>query len=276
MPLAVAAFYKFVALPEFRDLQAPLRALCAARGICGTVLLAPEGINGTAAGEAAEIGGLLDDLRAGPLFGGRLADLDAKLSNADAPPFRRLKVRLKREIVTLGEPCADPARRTGAFVPAAEWNALIARDDVVVVDVRNGFEVAMGSFERAIDPRTTRFGDFKAFAADRLAGARTRTVALFCTGGVRCEKASAYLLANGHSDVRQLEGGVLRYLEEVAPADSLWRGACFVFDERVALGHGLAERGSGVAGRVTVRTTSRRASTRSKPASPIRTRPSRR
>ena len=248
MPFAVAAFHKFVALPEFRDLQAPLSALCAARGICGSVLLAPEGINGTVAGAPDAIAALLDDLRAGPLFGGRLADLDAKLSGADAPPFRRLKIRLKREIVTLGDPRADPARRTGAFVPAAEWNALIGRDDVIVVDVRNGFEVAMGSFEGAIDPGTKRFGDFRTFAADRLAGARTRTVALFCTGGIRCEKASAHLLANGHSDVRQLEGGVLRYLEEVAPEESLWRGACFVFDERVALVHGLVERGSEVAG----------------------------
>lgn len=239
----VAALYRFVALPDCRAIQAPLRALCDRLGVTGTLLLAPEGINGTVAGTAEAVSALLDELRDGPLFGGRLSGLAAKLSNADAPPFRRLKVRLKREIVTLGDPAADPTIRTAARVSPADWNALISRDDVVVVDVRNGFEVAMGTFHGAVDPKTKSFGDFKAFAAKALADRKERTVAMFCTGGIRCEKASAHLIAQGFSDVRQLDGGILSYLETVPPQDSLWRGACFVFDERVALGHGLRETG---------------------------------
>lgn len=242
MPFAVAAFYTFVALPDFAALKPPLHALCAGLGVTGTVLLAPEGINGTVAGAPSAIDDLLDALRGGSLFGGRLGPLEVKRSTADAPPFKRLKVRLKREIVTLGDPRADPTSRTGAYVAPADWNALIAQDGVVVVDVRNAFEVAIGSFEGALDPKTRRFSDFRSFAAGSLAGEKSKTVALFCTGGIRCEKASAHLLANGFSDVRQLKGGILKYLEQVDAADSLWRGSCFVFDERVALGHGLVER----------------------------------
>lgn len=241
MPLAVAALYSFVALPDAPELQAPLRALCEELGLTGTLLIAAEGINGTVAGKPTAIDAFLDAVRNGPLFGGRLAGLSARLSSADAPPFGRLKVKLKREIVTLGDPAADPAARTGAFVAPADWNALIARDDVVVIDVRNAFEVTMGTFQGALDPKTKRFSEFKAYAAETLADAKSRTVAMFCTGGIRCEKASAHLLAQGFEDVRQLEGGILNYLETVAPEDSRWTGACFVFDERVALGHGLAQ-----------------------------------
>jgi UPF0176 protein len=244
MPLAVAALYKFVPLPDFADLQAPLKAMCEALDVTGTLLLAPEGVNGTVAGDRGAIDALLRALREGPLFDGRLRDLDAKLSTAEAPPFERLKVRLKREIVTLGDPDAVPAQRTGAFVAPSDWNALITQDDVVVIDVRNAFEVAMGSFKGAIDPRTTRFSEFRRFAADKLGTAKAKTVAMYCTGGIRCEKASAHLLAQGFADVRQLEGGILKYLEEIDPAQSLWRGSCFVFDERGALGHGLAEQGA--------------------------------
>lgn len=242
MPFAVAAFYMFVALPDFAALQEPLRTACAGVGVTGTILLAPEGVNGAIAGDPAALDELLDALRRGPVFGDRLAALQVKLSSAQVRPFQRLKVRLKREIVTLGDPRADPTLRTGAYVEPAEWNALIARDDVVVVDVRNAFEVAMGTFEGAVDPNTRRFSDFKSFAAGPLANAKRKTIALFCTGGIRCEKASAHLLANGFSDVRQLDGGILTYLEQVDAADSRWRGDCFVFDGRVALGHGLAER----------------------------------
>lgn len=242
MPYAVAALYRFTPLADIVALQAPLRTLCESHGVTGTLLLAPEGINGTIAGEPAALDALLAALRDGPLFGGRLSGLEVKLSSAQAPPFGRLKVRLKREIVTLGDPAADPTVRTGAYVAPADWNALIARDDVVTVDVRNAFEVEMGSFRRAVDPRTRRFSDFRAYASGPLQAAREKTVALFCTGGIRCEKASAHLLANGFTDVRQLEGGILNYLEQVAPAQSLWRGSCFVFDERVALVHGLEER----------------------------------
>ncbi|GLK79450.1 rhodanese-related sulfurtransferase [Methylopila turkensis] len=237
--LAVAALYAFAPTPDAADLREPLRALCERRGVRGTLLLAPEGVNGTIAAEPSELSAALDEMRS--LFAGRLDGMELKFSTAAAPPFRRLKVRLKREIVTLGDPAADPTRLRGASVAPEDWNALIGRDDVVTVDVRNAFEVAMGSFEGAIDPGTGRFSDFKAFAAEKLAGAKHRTVALFCTGGIRCEKASAHLLANGFRDVRQLQGGILRYLEHVPPERSRWRGECFVFDERVALGHGLRQ-----------------------------------
>jgi UPF0176 protein len=247
MPYAVAAFYAFVPLPDAPALRGALHDLCVGLGVTGTLLLAPEGINGTVAGERQAIDALIDQLRTGPLFDGRLGGLDVKLSTATAAPFGRLKVKLKREIVAFGDPSAAPAERTGAYVTAADWNALIARADVLTVDVRNAFEVAMGSFEGAVDPGTARFSDFKAFAAEALAGARDRTIALYCTGGIRCEKASAHLLANGFSDVRQLKGGVLRYLEEIEPAASRWRGSCFVFDERIALRHGLVEAGPEIA-----------------------------
>jgi len=241
MSYAVAALYRFTPLPDAAALEAPLRALCEAHDVKGTILLAQEGVNGTVAAPPAALDAFLAELREGPLFGGRLDGLELKLSTAAKAPFGRLKVKVKREIVTLGDPAADPSVRTGAYVAPSDWNALIARDDVVVVDVRNAFEVEIGSFEGAIDPRTRRFSDFRAFAAERLGDARGRTIAMFCTGGIRCEKASAHLLAQGFSDVRQLKGGVLKYLEEVPPTESRWRGTCFVFDDRIALGHGLAE-----------------------------------
>ncbi|MGA0532902.1 rhodanese-related sulfurtransferase [Hansschlegelia sp. KR7-227] len=243
MPFAVAAFYAFVPLPDAPALREGLHDLCSGLGVTGTLLLAPEGINGTVAGEGEAVDALIDQLRFGPLLGGRLGGLDVKLSTATTAPFGRLKVKLKREIVAFGDPSAAPSERTGAYVSPADWNTLIGRADVLTIDVRNAFEVAMGAFEGAVDPRTSRFSDFRAFAAGTLAGAKDRTIALYCTGGIRCEKASAHLLANGFSDVRQLKGGVLRYLEEIEPAASRWRGSCFVFDERIALGHGLVEAG---------------------------------
>jgi len=157
-------------------------------------------------------------------------------------PFGRLKVRLKKEIVTLGDEAADPTRQVGAYVDAAEWNALIAAPDTLVLDTRNAFEVAMGTFEGAVDPGIRSFGQFKDFAAAALDPAKHRRIAMFCTGGIRCEKASAHLLARGFAEVYHLKGGILKYLEEVPEAQSRWRGECFVFDERVALGHGLRER----------------------------------
>jgi len=242
MTYAVASFYQFVALPDFRDLRAPLRAACAAREIKGTVLLAEEGINGTIAGETAAIRELTDLLQTGPLFGGRLDNLELKFSTARAMPFQRLKVRLKKEIVTLGDPAADPIRQVGTYVEPADWNALIAAPDVVLLDTRNRFEVAMGSFSGAVDPGLDSFGQFKDFVAPRLDPARDRKVAMFCTGGIRCEKASSYLLAHGFNEVYHLKGGILKYLEDMPQEQSRWRGECFVFDERVALGHGLVER----------------------------------
>jgi UPF0176 protein len=238
----VAAFYQFAALPDFRELREPLRAICTALGLKGSVLLANEGINGTIAGEPADIDALVEEFRTGPLFGGRLENLELKFSQAALMPFARLKVRLKKEIVTLGDTAVDPTRQVGIYVEPANWNALISAPDTLVIDTRNAFEVAMGTFEGAVDPDIKSFGQFKDFAAQHLDPAKHQKIAMFCTGGIRCEKASSYLLAQGFSEVYHLKGGILRYLEGVPKEQSRWRGECFVFDERVALGHGLQER----------------------------------
>jgi UPF0176 protein len=242
----VCAFYQFVALPDYRELREKLRACCAGLGLKGSVLLAQEGINGTVAGAPEAIDAFARELAHGDMFGGRLSNLELKFSAAEAMPFGRLKVRLKKEIVTLGDAAADPTRQVGTYVDAQEWNALIAAPDTLVLDTRNAFEVAMGTFEGAVDPGITSFGQFKDFAAERLDPERHRRIALFCTGGIRCEKASAHLLARGFAEVFHLKGGILKYLEEVPEAESRWRGECFVFDERVALGHGLRERNKDV------------------------------
>jgi UPF0176 protein len=175
---------------------------------------------------------LVRELRDGALFGGRLDNLELKFSAAAAMPFQRLKIRLKKEIVTLGDPAADPTRQVGIYVDPADWNALIAAPDTLVIDTRNAFEVAMGTFAGAVDPGSG-FRAIQGFAAQQSSGQRRR-IAMFCTGGIRCEKASAYLLANGFSEVYLLKGGILRYLEGVPEQESRWRGECFVFDERVA------------------------------------------
>jgi UPF0176 protein len=242
MPYRVAAFYQFAALPDFRELRAPLRAICAGLKLKGSVLLAEEGINGTLAGSVDAIDGLVEELRDGTLFGGRLDNLELKFSTALAMPFQRLKIRLKKEIVTLGDAAADPTRQVGIYVDPADWNALIATPDTLVIDTRNAFEVAMGTFPGAVDPGIKSFGQFREFAARHLDPTKHRRVAMFCTGGIRCEKASAYLLARGFAEVYHLKGGILKYLEAVPEADSRWRGECFVFDDRVALGHGLRQR----------------------------------
>jgi UPF0176 protein len=238
----VAAFYQFTALPDFRELREPLRAICADLKLKGSVLLAHEGINGTLAGSADAIGALVEELRHGAVFAGRLDNLELKFSAASAMPFQRLKIRLKKEIVTLGDTAADPTRQVGIYVDPADWNALIAAPDTLVIDTRNAFEVAMGTFAGALDPGIKSFGQFKDFAARHLDPAKHRRVAMFCTGGIRSEKASAYLLARGFAEVYHLKGGILKYLEGVSEAESRWRGECFVFDDRVALGHGLRQR----------------------------------
>jgi len=178
----------------------------------------------------------------GALFGGRLDDLELKFSAATAMPFQRLKIRLKKEIVTLGDAATDPTRQVGIYVDPADWNALIATPDTLVIDTRNAFEVAMGTFPGAVDPGIKSFGQFRDFAARHLDPEKHRKVAMFCTGGIRCEKASAYLLARGFTEVYHLKGGILKYLEAVPEAESRWRGECFVFDDRVAVGHGLRQR----------------------------------
>jgi UPF0176 protein len=242
MSYQVAAFYQFAALPDFRELREPLRTICAERALKGSVLLAHEGINGTLAGSTEAIAMLVEELRRGRLFGGRLDNLELKFSQAAAMPFQRLKIRLKKEIVTLGDPGADPTRQAGTYVDPADWNALIGASDTLVIDTRNAFEVAMGTFPGAVDPGTQSFGQFKDFAARHLDPSKHRRIAMFCTGGIRCEKASAYLLARGFAEVYHLKGGILKYLEGVPQENSRWRGECFVFDDRVALGHGLRER----------------------------------
>lgn len=236
-----AALYKFVALPDFRALQAPLLACCNEHGVKGTLLLAEEGINGTIAGSTAGIEAVLDFLRADP----RLADLDHKRSYAESAPFKRMKVRLKREIVTLGVPDVSPTRMAGTYVKPDEWNALIADPAVVVVDCRNDYEVAIGSFAGAVNPHTRSFSELPAWveqasAPGGLLAGRPR-VAMFCTGGIRCEKSTNYLLSQGVENVFHLKGGILKYLEDVPEDESLWQGDCFVFDQRVSLTHGLRQ-----------------------------------
>jgi len=242
MAYRVAAFYQFAALPDFRELRAPLRELCDRLALKGSVLLAREGINGTLAGSHDGIAAFVEALQDGPLFGGRLDRLELKYSSAEAVPFQRMKVRLKKEIVTLGDPGLDPTRQVGTYVDASDWNALISRPDTLLLDTRNAFEVAMGTFEGAVDPDIRSFGEFKEFTAQKLDPQKHRRIAMFCTGGIRCEKASAYLLARGFAEVFHLKGGILKYLEDTPESESRWRGECFVFDERIALGHGLRER----------------------------------
>jgi len=233
--IEVAAFYKFARLPQFEALQRPIRAICTDHGVRGTILLAREGINGTVAAAPADMALFLAKLKVAT----GLADLEHKTSFAQAMPFLRMKVRLKAEIVTMGEP-VDPLDAVGSYVEPKDWNALINDPDVLVIDTRNDFEVRIGSFKGAVDPQTKSFGDFPSYVRAQLDPARHRKVAMFCTGGIRCEKATSLLKREGFEEVYHLKGGILKYLEEVPRAESLWQGACFVFDERVAVGHGLA------------------------------------
>lgn len=233
--LTVAALYHFTRFEDPAALKGPLARIACANGVRGTLLLAPEGINGTIAGTRDGIDAVLAHIRALPGCEG----LDWKESPAEAMPFGKMKVRLKREIVTMGQPDVDPRAAVGHYVEPAEWNALISAPDVAVIDTRNDYEVGIGTFAGAVDPGTRSFRDFPAWwqaNRDRFAGKR---VAMFCTGGIRCEKSTNYLLSQGVEDVFHLKGGILKYLEEVPQQDSLWQGDCFVFDGRVSLTHGL-------------------------------------
>lgn len=234
---SVAALYAFAPNPEFEARQGPLQSLGETNRVIGTLLLAAEGINGTIAGPADGIEAVIAHIRSWPDFEG----LDCKLSFATTPPFTRFKVRLKKEIVTMGVDGLDPRHAAGTYVEAKDWNALIARDDVVVIDTRNDYEVAIGSFEGAIDPNTETFRAFPGWADATLSEIKSeaKKIAMFCTGGIRCEKATAYLKAQGFPEVYHLRGGILKYLEQVPADESLWRGECFVFDQRVSVGHGL-------------------------------------
>ncbi|MEM6645511.1 MAG: rhodanese-related sulfurtransferase [Bacteroidota bacterium] len=231
----VAALYKFVRLPDYRDLREPLKAQLRLNDVKGTLLLAEEGINGTIAGPRAGIDAVLGWLRADPRF----ADLRPKESEATEQPFYRTKVKLKREIVTMGVDGIDPSAAVGTYVAPADWNALISDPDVLLIDARNRYEVDLGTFEGALDPETDAFREFPAYLDDVLQGDRGQKVAMFCTGGIRCEKATSYLKTQGFEHVYHLHGGILQYLEDVDPSETKWEGDCFVFDERVAVDHDL-------------------------------------
>ena len=238
-----AALYKFVELPDFAELQAPLLACCEAHGVKGTLLLAAEGINGTIAGLPEGVHAVLAFLRNDP----RLASLEHKEAHANKMSFYRMKVRLKREIVTLGVPDVHPALMAGHYVKPQDWNDLIAQPGLVLVDTRNDYEVAIGTFKGAIDPATHSFSELPGWVDKEMAegsklaevNGKKPKVAMFCTGGIRCEKSTAFLRAKGFDEVYHLEGGVLKYLETMPQENSVWQGECFVFDERVSVGHGL-------------------------------------
>ncbi|MES2189011.1 MAG: rhodanese-related sulfurtransferase [Pseudomonadota bacterium] len=243
MHFLTAALYKFVELPDHASLQAPLLACCEANGVKGTLLLAAEGINGTISGPEAGVRAVLAWLRSDA----RLAQLEHKEAWAEQLPFYRMKVRLKREIVTLGVPDVHPALNAGQYVRPADWNALLAEPDVVLVDTRNDYEVSIGTFEGAINPATASFSELPGWVEREMAeggklapvGGKKPRVAMFCTGGIRCEKSTAFMRSKGFDEVYHLEGGILKYLETVPQAQSTWQGECFVFDERVSVGHGL-------------------------------------
>ena len=235
--ILVAAFYRFVDLPEYRDLRGPLLQRCEGLELVGTILLASEGINGTVAGREDRVRRLFEHFAEDPRFAG----LSWKESWCAQPPFYRMKVRLKKEIVSLGISGIDPARRTGEYVAPEHWNDLIRREDVRVIDTRNEYEVHLGRFEGAEDPHTRAFRDFPEWADQHLDPRRDKHVAMYCTGGIRCEKSTAYLLEKGFERVYHLDGGILNYLEKVDRTDSAWQGECFVFDNRVTVDHDLAE-----------------------------------
>ena len=233
--ITVAALYKFTTFPDPALLRGPLLALCEQHAVRGTLLLATEWINGTIAGGRDGIDAVLAHIRALPGCG----DLEWKESTARTMPFGKIKLRLKREIVTMGVPGTDPRNLVGSYVAPQDWNALISAPDVAVIDTRNDYEVAIGTFRGAVDPATTRFRDFPAWWVANKDRFHNKRIAMFCTGGIRCEKSTAFLKAQGVEEVYHLKGGILKYLEEVPEQDSLWEGGCFVFDERVAVGHGL-------------------------------------
>ncbi len=238
-PFVVAALYRFARLEDFPSLREPLLELMQQHQVRGTLLLAREGINGTIAGSRQGIDAVVQWLRADP----RLQDLQTKESLVDEMPFYRSKVKLKKEIVTMGVENIDPRDIVGTYVKPAEWNALISDPEVLLVDTRNAYEVEIGSFRNAVNPNTTSFREFPAYVKEHLDPARHKKVAMFCTGGIRCEKSTAYLKQQGFEEVYHLEGGILKYLEDVPEEQSLWQGECFVFDNRVTVNHQL-ERGS--------------------------------
>jgi UPF0176 protein len=232
MTWTIAALYRFVPVADPAGLREELLELCRREGVCGTILIAPEGVNGTIAGSANAIDAVLDRLDRAVAI--RLGEV--KFSEATERPFGRLRIRVRPEIITMRAPEADPTRQVGTYVEPEDWNALIADPDTLVLDTRNAYETRIGTFAHAVDPGIDRFTQFKDFAARDLDPSRHKRIAMFCTGGIRCEKASSYLLAHGFEDVRHLKGGILKYLEMVPQSESLWQGDCYVFDNRTAVG----------------------------------------
>jgi len=234
-PIVVCALYKFVSLNDFESIKPKLLAVMEANEVRGTLLLAKEGINGTVAGTRAAIDTLLDWLRQDP----RLAELDFKESYTDELPFKRTKVKLKKEIVTMGVEGIDPKQVVGTYVDPKDWNALISDPNVVLVDTRNDYEVQVGTFKHAVNPKTETFREFPQYVKDNMDPTKQKKVAMFCTGGIRCEKSTAYMKEQGFDEVYHLKGGILKYLEDVPKAESMWEGECFVFDDRVTVNHDL-------------------------------------
>lgn len=236
-PWTVAALYRFVTLEDLPKLQTEIKAVCDENGICGTLLIAPEGINGTIAGQGNAIDNIIECLD--KIAGVRQGEL--KYSSAEEKPFRRIKVRLKKEIITMKAPEANPTKQVGDYVEPKDWNALINDPDVTLIDTRNTYETAVGIFNGAIDPKIETFTEFKDYVHENMDPKKQKKVAMFCTGGIRCEKASSYMLAHGFEEVYHLKGGILKYLEEIPAEESKWEGDCFVFDRRVAVGQDLEE-----------------------------------
>jgi len=233
----VAAFYKFVSLPDFEALQPSIQACAVENDVMGTILLAEEGINGTVAGPKTGVEALLTFIKSDP----RIAALEHKESWAEENPFYRMKVRLKKEIVTLGVEGVSPTKQVGKYIEPEDWNDFIQDPDVIVIDTRNDYEVEIGTFKNAVNPETTSFREFPEWFEGQKDIAKKPKVAMFCTGGIRCEKSTSYLMAQGIEEVYHLKGGILKYLENIPEKDSLWEGECFVFDQRVSVGHGLEQ-----------------------------------
>ncbi|RBO93310.1 rhodanese-related sulfurtransferase [Pseudochrobactrum asaccharolyticum] len=235
----VAALYCFARFPDFEAYQAPLTELCDQNGIKGTLLLAAEGLNGTVAGTQSGIAALIAFIEAIPAL--REQNIELKYSTASQMPFNRMKVRLKKEIVTMGVEGIDPLQSVGAYVQPEDWNALIDDENTILIDTRNDYEYAIGTFKGAIDPKTKTFREFPQWVEDHRGDLEGKKIAMFCTGGIRCEKATAFVKGLGFDDVYHLKGGILKYLEDMPAEDTRWEGECFVFDERVSVGHGLVE-----------------------------------
>lgn len=235
--IVIAALYHFTDLPDVTDVHAKLKALCTKLKIKGILLVAPEGINGTIGGSREAIDTFLETLKSDSRFAG----LSHKESFADEMPFYRLKVRLKKEIVTLRIPEANPSKMVGTYVEPKDWNALISDPDVILVDTRNDYEVQIGTFKNAINPKTDVFVDFPKYVRENLSEFKNKKIVTFCTGGIRCEKATAFMKLEGFNEVYHLKGGILKYLEEIPQEESLWEGDCFVFDQRVSVKHGLEQ-----------------------------------